>query len=199
MSQNPKTPLPPDQLAAWLQEHLSYELLMLRLTYSKLSQVADQADWNAFYESFAVHARNLYYFLTNEEELQARHFVTDYKAVKTNETKGPLQRLALQVFHLSKDRPPTSSRRGAKIDAEDRQAVYSWIEDQMTDFVRQLPKSYAEAWAKSDAATLAIRVPRINREQLIAMMGASSQPTITSSITKIITTSESVVPKKDQH
>jgi len=50
---------------AYLQEHLPYELKMLRYTYGQLLQKQHCLSWNAHFESFAVHARNLVNFLTN--------------------------------------------------------------------------------------------------------------------------------------
>jgi hypothetical protein len=188
-----KSPGSASELAEWMKEHLSYEMLMLQHTHRKLSQIEDQLDWNTYYESFAVHARNLYRFLTNEEDVQAAHFVKGYKAGKTHETVSAFQRLPLQVFHMSLHRPPTGSRRGAKVDADARDAVLSWIENQMNDFIGKLQAPYADAWAMSDAAALVTDQPQgLHREILVL---SSSKPTATNSI--IITTSESAIPKRD--
>jgi len=75
----------------WLQQHLSYELLMLRHTHKQLHQVRidsvhNQLVWNANFGAFAVYARNLYLFLTNDKTRAtsgAEHYVT-FDAEKMN-------------------------------------------------------------------------------------------------------------------
>ena len=48
-----------------LGDHLPYELLMLRHSYQRTFEDRYPLDWNASYEAFAVHARNLFDFLMN--------------------------------------------------------------------------------------------------------------------------------------
>jgi len=50
----------------YMEEHIPYELLMLRHTYQQMKSSNNQLDWNAFFESFCLHARNLYKFLRND-------------------------------------------------------------------------------------------------------------------------------------
>jgi hypothetical protein len=52
----------PEKLIKHLRESLPYELRMLRHTHRQLSHEQNQLDWNAFLESFAIHARNLMEF-----------------------------------------------------------------------------------------------------------------------------------------
>ena len=54
---------------AYLEERISYELVMLNYTFMRLltsppSSPEEQLDFNAYLESFAVHARNLVAFLS---------------------------------------------------------------------------------------------------------------------------------------
>ncbi len=67
----------PDQKLEHLREHLPYELLMLRHTYDRINGNRYTLDWNAYYESFTIHARNLLDFLNNEgtgNNLKAKEF-----------------------------------------------------------------------------------------------------------------------------
>jgi hypothetical protein len=43
----------------YLEEHLPYMMKMLRYTHGQMLQKQHYLCWNAHFESFAVHARNL--------------------------------------------------------------------------------------------------------------------------------------------
>src|SRR3981189_2884944 len=92
----------------YLDEHLPYMLKMLRYTYGQMLQKQHYLSWNAHFESFAVHARNLVKFLTNSDarNFKAHKFVQDYKA-RVGDIQGAMAKLEQQVFHLGKNRPPT--------------------------------------------------------------------------------------------
>jgi len=55
-----------DELIAHFNEHVLFELLMLRYSYMRLSAQVDQISWNALFAAFNVSARNLYEFVSNE-------------------------------------------------------------------------------------------------------------------------------------
>ena len=66
-----------------LGDHLPYEMLMLRHSYQRTLENRYALDWNAFYEAFAVHARNLFHFLINKggpNNFNARDFSKEAKA-----------------------------------------------------------------------------------------------------------------------
>jgi len=87
-----------------LEEHIPYELLMLRFTLGKLRTEKHPLAWNGMLESFAVHARNLYWFLINKrnhaEDHIAREFAETYTVPNASDMTGPFQRLNQQVMHL---------------------------------------------------------------------------------------------------
>ena len=66
-----------DQKVDYLKEHLPYMLKMLRYTFSRMQDEPNYLSWNAHFESFAIHARNLVNFLTNADKnnLKAGEFV----------------------------------------------------------------------------------------------------------------------------
>ncbi|SRR5208282_4832603 len=120
----------------YLQEHLPYMLKMLRYTYGQMRQQQHYLSWNAHFESFAVHARNLTNFLTNSDKgnFKAADFVTDYKARK-GDLSGPMSRLGDQVFHLAKRRPTEVV---AKFNTDHAKDVSDWIETNFADFLTKL-------------------------------------------------------------
>lgn len=122
----------------YLQEHLPYMLKMLRYTYGQMLQAQHYLSWNAHFESFSIHARNLTRFLSNNDKgnAKAAEFVKDYKA-RIGDVSGPMSRLQNQVFHLAKQRPKDVV---AKFDTEDAKAVSGWIEDNFKDFLSKLPR-----------------------------------------------------------
>jgi hypothetical protein len=88
----------------FLEEHLHYEHEMFEYSLSKLYCTGDQLGWNSFYESFAIHARNLYDFFRNDgggNNFKARDFANDYSPPSAN-TKFNI--LDPSVFHLGKQR-----------------------------------------------------------------------------------------------
>jgi hypothetical protein len=62
-----------------LEEHIPYELLMLRFTLGKLRTEKHPLAWNGMLESFAVHARNLYCFLINKRNHAEDHIARDLR------------------------------------------------------------------------------------------------------------------------
>src|SRR5690348_6320725 len=90
----------------YLDEHIPYMLKMLRYTDGQMLQEQHYLSWNAHFESFAVHARNLVNFLANKDtgNFKAHEFVPDFKA-RTSDIGGLMSKLDQQVFHLAKARP----------------------------------------------------------------------------------------------
>src|SRR5271169_3273197 len=103
-----------DQKIEHLTEHLPYELLMLRHTRERMSSPRYPLDWNAHYESFAVHARNLFDFLMNDAtqaNFKASHFST-FKASKNAEVQRLIrQDFHSQILHLGKNRESDEDRK----------------------------------------------------------------------------------------
>lgn len=62
----------------YLADHVAYECEMLRHTYTRLHDTAPGLDWNVIYESFGIHARNLYDFFRNEGNAQTTFRAGDY-------------------------------------------------------------------------------------------------------------------------
>jgi len=120
----------------YLEEHLPYMLKMLRYTYAQMQQQQHYLSWNAHFESFAVHARNLTRFLTNNDKgnFKANEFASEYRA-QIGDESGPMSRLQRQVFHLAKRRPKDVV---AKFDIDDAKGVIDWIETNFADFLSKL-------------------------------------------------------------
>lgn len=94
-----------DQLE-WLKEHLKYEWRMLHHSYSGWGKVpTNSRDWPCFFECFAIHARNLYEFITSDphsQNFKASDFIAGYAAKKINLTIGAFQKIDGQMFHMSR-------------------------------------------------------------------------------------------------
>jgi hypothetical protein len=118
-----------------LEEHIPYELLMLRFTLAKLKTEKHPLAWNAMLESFAVHARNLYWFLINKRNHQEDHiasqFTDSYTVPNTSEMTGPFQRLNQQVMHLGKQRKRADAD---KFQTHQADSVAGWIESAVPRF-----------------------------------------------------------------
>jgi hypothetical protein len=126
----------------YLDEHLPYMLKMLRYTYGQMLQEQHYLSWNAHFESFAVHARNLIKFLSNSDEgnFKAHQFFPQgYKARVGGDIRGAMAKLEQQVFHLHKGRPRTFV---GKFNTEHAHEVRDWIEKNFDIFVRQLDQDW---------------------------------------------------------
>lgn len=125
-----------DQLVEYFNEHILYELLMLRYTHLNL-QSAGQLLWNAMFAAFNVSARNLYNFLKNRERSNVR--VVDYKdhygkwkCGKPTKITGSLDMLHKQCLHLDRNRPKLSPD---KINLERIQIVFDWVQSNILTLV----------------------------------------------------------------
>jgi hypothetical protein len=167
----------------YLNEHLGYEMFMLRYTAQTLPQRHQQLEWNICVESFAVHARVLYEFLTNDtisQNFRARDYVRDFKAPKTNDTIGIFDRVHRQVLHLAKNR---SSEAAGKIILADVEKAKQWIEDHFKIFIGSLEEPYRSCWDEHAATP--------PQNGLSLMFTASGEPSSTSSITSSISSTSS--------
>jgi hypothetical protein len=70
------------QKAEYLEEHIPYMVKMLRYTYGQMQQEQHYLTWNAHFESFAIHARNLVNLLTNNDtgNMKAHNFINGFRA-----------------------------------------------------------------------------------------------------------------------
>jgi hypothetical protein len=103
-----------------IQEHLPYEIDMLRATYQLLVATSPPAEVikNALIESFCVHARSLLDFFENRanksDDYAAQNFTSGF-SVRINTSIDPLytlrQKLNKQIFHLTGGRSVTGANK----------------------------------------------------------------------------------------
>ena len=123
----------------YLTHHLSYELLMLRFTHARLHNTKHKLEWNAFLESFAVHARNLQFFLMNDKDSRNRR-AEDYNPA-FQASKPPVEikdKIAVYVVHPGKARSKEGSD---KFNLERADKALPWIEKEFARFLEQLPEN----------------------------------------------------------
>jgi hypothetical protein len=147
-------------LEDYLNRNLGSDLLMLRYTLSKIKTLQHQMDWNAYFESFAVHARNLYYFLTNEDgpNRRARDFTSQFKASKTSETIRVFDKVHGQILHLGRNRPDDPSK---KANLDSAQRLSDWIENNFKAFIDGLGPEYAWDSENADPSRIHIAFDRL--------------------------------------
>jgi len=140
----------PDQiLLDIINEHLPYEMDMLRVTYTKLAAIAqsptaatpeNRACRFALIESFCVHARSLVDFFlatsANPNDVLATEFTTGFRS-SLDPANAPLRdirtKLNKQIFHLTKDRTLIDA---AKFDpGTDGSYVLNALEAEMRNFI----------------------------------------------------------------
>jgi len=135
----------------WLQEHLPYEVKMMRHSLRRINEVPGPwfLDWNAYLASFAVSAGNISAFLTNKDKGQnnfkASNFVISFRSRKTDEVKTPFEKMEPDVFHLGKYRP-TDQEQNNKFGLADAKLVADWIEQELANFIGQLSARDRALW-----------------------------------------------------
>jgi hypothetical protein len=140
----------------YLIEHIWYERWMLDHSLSRMGSVTDQFDWNAFFVSFAVHARNLYKFLTNRDgsNVKARDYVADFKH---GSHEFSIAKWDQAVLHLAKARPSEADR---KVDYDDAIVAHRWATKEFSRFLDMLGEPYKSSWeqrATKEAQCFTIR------------------------------------------
>jgi hypothetical protein len=132
---------------AYLEEHVSYELVMLNYTFMRLvasapSTAEEQLDFNTYLESFGVHARNLVDFLSNRargDECSAFDYVPGFEAPDQARVKPALLRLEKQIMHLTAIRSPDPQK---KFDVDDARELYAWVVPAILGFQGALAPIY---------------------------------------------------------
>lgn len=147
-----------DEKNKFLDEHVAYELQMLRYTHGRMQSETDPLLWNTLMESFCIHARNLHAFLVNKRgrgskagksstnNFKAKDFSKTYKVDQLNALKGPLlSRVDLQLFHMGKQR---GNVKNVKLDRKsDIKNINQWVENDLKDFAEAIKKEgYPTDW-----------------------------------------------------
>jgi hypothetical protein len=134
-----------------LEEHLPYEIMMLRYAFDQLQTLERGLLANAFIETYCLHARNLIDFFWADASPKGRtptanHFTTrDYLKVRGPDVRrGDLYaELNHQIAHLSYNR--TRNHR-EKIDGRDRAILLQAIEAAVSEFGQHLRDEYKQYW-----------------------------------------------------
>lgn len=132
---------------AYLEEHVSYEVVMLNYTFMRLmtlqpSTPEEQLDCNAFLESFGVHAKNLVDFLSEQSPENSRNasdYITDFEAPDQTKVKPALARLERQILDVTSLRATDPQE---KFNVGDARELYAWIVPAILKFQGQLDPSY---------------------------------------------------------
>ena len=131
----------------YLEEHISYEVVMLNYTFMRLlilrpSTPEEQLDFNAYLESFGVHARNLVAFLSEEstgDDQNASDYVPDFEAPDQARLQRLLVRLEKQILHLTAFRATDPQE---KFTLDDARELYAWIVPAILKFQGELAPLY---------------------------------------------------------
>jgi hypothetical protein len=165
-----------------LGDHLPYEVLMLRHSYQRTLEDRHALDWNAFYEAFAVHARNLFDFLMNRggsNNFSARDFSACFAARKDDAVERLInQNLNWQVFHFGKQR---KSEEDEKVGKEQRKAVFEWIEENFNVFAEALDRDLAPYWYPERADPKKVHGELTKAPDTVVVVGLAPQSASTGS------------------
>jgi hypothetical protein len=135
-----------DQLVEYFNEHVLYELLVLRYSYARLKGAKTQILWNVVFSAFNVSARNLYEFLNNKgssNEVKCSEYLKHAKTFRLSsvgQVTGTLQMLNEQVFHMGRKR---LGDRGHKVNMERVHQISEWIEENVVQLVGSFEETFA--------------------------------------------------------
>jgi hypothetical protein len=121
----------------YLREHVAYEREMLEFTYARLHKTEPGKEWNMAYESFAVHARNLYDFLRNEGKRQTNFRADDYVEGWGLSAFTLFNDLDIFVFHMAASREERE-----KLNLQILRKLGAWLDQQWAVWVGRLPQEY---------------------------------------------------------
>ena len=133
-----------EEKLAFLRDHLAYEREMLGHAFSQLHALPAGLAWNANYESFAVHARNLYDFLRNDgkqKNFKAFQFVPDWAPPKFLDQFNGLDPF---VFHMGMERGEAT-----KLDLATLGVLGTWLDQHWKAWVNRLPQPFSGEIADS--------------------------------------------------
>lgn len=146
----------PQEKIKYLNEHLHYEVVMMRWAFGKIPSVPPSLLQNTFIECFAVHARGLYDFLTNKADSRnalAEDFLAEHFKPDTTDISPKITKLNQQIFHTGTQRTDDPA---LKFNTEDGAKVLQWVEDTLGEFAEKLPPKYPTEWLP--ARPLSVRV-----------------------------------------
>jgi hypothetical protein len=160
---------------------------MLRFTYQRIFDTQHKLQWNAYFEAFCVHARNLALFLRNDDDSRTRQ-ADQY--VKFKAPAPPIQikqPIAVYVVHAGTSR---SAEAKDKFNRDDATKAFEWIEEQFKKFLAELPPDFRDCWSVSSADPTSYEpTPTVDA----AVQTACTHPIAVSSITNQSHTSHIVV------
>lgn len=151
----------PDELIGYFNEHVFYELDMLRGTHDRFQACKDRTTKNALLESCGMHARNLSEFLLNEGDnrnVLASKYNPSFRRRKPAGLTGAFERLNYGMHHLG-----TRRLGKPKFTLDDATKILGWIEKEFQSFLDELPEPY-----KSDIGRKSESVPLINAAAVVA-------------------------------
>ncbi len=143
--------IPDAEKLAFLRDHLAYERQMLGYAYAQMHAMGAGLAWNVHYESFAVHARNLYDFLRNDTRsgnYNAYHFVPDWKPPTYDLLFNGLDPF---VFHLGMKRSGL-----VKLNLAGLGLLGTWLDGHWADWVNRLPEPFAGAISPAPACPVIV-------------------------------------------
>lgn len=133
-----------ERLIIYLDEHVSYEREMLEFTFKEMHDTPPGLKWNIVFESFCIHARNLYNFLRHDGRKQTTFRADDYVPGRSTPNAFLLfNELDTFLFHMSTGRIEKN-----KVNLGDVQTLGKWLDEQWAIWVSSLKAPYA---AKVDA------------------------------------------------
>jgi hypothetical protein len=127
-----------EELIEYFNEHILYELLMVRYAKLRLTNGQTQILWNAMFATFNVSARNLYEFLNNKgsrNEVNVhdyQEYYGDFVRHSISDITGTLQLINEQCFHMGVKRPKAADK---KVNMPRIQTMFDWIEHNMEALV----------------------------------------------------------------
>jgi hypothetical protein len=133
-----------DELIAYFNEHVLYELLMLRYSRNLLRAHPLQLVWNVNFAAFNVSARNLYDYLNNKggkNEVNVHAYLPYAKSFRISsisDITGTLQKINEQVFHMGRKRPTDKG----KVTLDRIEIAFGWAESNMISLVASFEEEF---------------------------------------------------------
>ena len=132
---------------SFLVDHIAYEREMLAFCFKKLHETTAGLEWNAFYESFGIHARNIYDFLRNDgtkgTTFRANFYYKSWKSLAYKDFNNVNGFIA----HMSLDR-----LNGEKLNLEKIQKMGAWLDEEFKNWGEKIEENFKDKLNTKDPA-----------------------------------------------
>lgn len=129
-----------------MMDHVPYEIAMMQATHEGLTEgrIRQGICFNAYIESFAIHARSLINFFNGKDGCKAKDFTDNYTPFANGKVpKRLVEKLNQQIPHITEKRFNTPEE---KLNLDDVKEIRRLIDAETSRFLEHMQPGYRTTW-----------------------------------------------------